>query len=145
MVVMGIFVLLALSLDQVSKWLVMRKLGAQGSLTLLRFFRLRTVLNAYRRPGLLWSDLGLIVLWAAAVLSPVVLAKTRPFLTTALPQIGLGVALGGAAGNLVDRLWRGAVVDFIDLRVWPVFNLADAAIVLGVGAFLAAATFHFPR
>ena len=49
--------------------------------------------------------------------------------------VGLGAILGGAAGNLVDRLVRhngGQVIDFIDLQWWPVFNVADASIVLGV-------------
>jgi signal peptidase II len=51
--------------------------------------------------------------------------------------VSLGLLLGGATGNLLDRLFRapgpgrGAVVDFIDFRVWPVFNLADSAIVCG--------------
>ena len=43
----------------------------------------------------------------------------------------LGSSLGGAMGNLIDGIGRRAVIDFIDLRVWPVFNLADAAIVAG--------------
>ncbi|MFX4261454.1 signal peptidase II [Pelotomaculum propionicicum] len=45
---------------------------------------------------------------------------------------GLGLVLGGALGNLVDRLRFGRVVDFLDFRVWPVFNLADTAIFIGV-------------
>lgn len=45
---------------------------------------------------------------------------------------GLGLIIGGAVGNLVDRLFRGRVVDFIDFSWWPVFNLADIAIVAGV-------------
>lgn len=51
-------------------------------------------------------------------------------------RIGLGLVLGGALGNLVDRLRFGKVVDFLDFRVWPVFNLADTAIFIGV-CFLA--------
>jgi len=51
---------------------------------------------------------------------------------------GLGMAIGGAGGNLVDRLRRGAVVDFVALGPWPVFNLADAA--MTVGLLLAALT-----
>jgi signal peptidase II len=53
--------------------------------------------------------------------------------------IPLGMVLGGGVGNAVDRLLRdtdGAVVDFIDLHVWPVFNIADMAIVLGALAIL---------
>lgn len=45
--------------------------------------------------------------------------------------VAFGLQLGGAAGNLVDRLARGYVTDFIDVRVWPIFNVADSAIVVG--------------
>ena len=45
---------------------------------------------------------------------------------------GLGIAMGGAAGNLADRVQQGSVVDFIALGPWPVFNLADAAMTVGL-------------
>lgn len=48
-------------------------------------------------------------------------------------QAGLGLIIGGAIGNIIDRVVLGAVVDFIDVGFWPVFNLADTAIVIGVG------------
>jgi signal peptidase II len=50
--------------------------------------------------------------------------------------LGCGLILGGAAGNLLDRLTAGEVTDYVDLRVWPIFNAADVAIVLGVAALL---------
>ncbi|HEV3472314.1 MAG TPA: signal peptidase II [Actinomycetota bacterium] len=53
--------------------------------------------------------------------------------------IFLGMVLGGGLGNIIDRIFRstgGRVVDFIDLHVWPIFNLADSFIVIGVGALL---------
>ena len=46
-------------------------------------------------------------------------------------HLGLGLILGGAAGNLIDRARLGAVVDFLDFRVWPVFNVADSCITAG--------------
>lgn len=49
-----------------------------------------------------------------------------------LIRLGLGLQLGGAIGNLIDRVLLGHVTDFIDFRVWPVFNIADSAIVGGV-------------
>ena len=63
--------------------------------------------------------------------------------TRVLPAVALGLVLGGGIGNLTDRLLRGPrltgrVVDFVDLHVWPIFNLADSAIV--VGAVLLALT-----
>ncbi|MCL5256829.1 MAG: signal peptidase II [Chloroflexi bacterium] len=52
--------------------------------------------------------------------------------SSGLLRLALGLQLGAAAGNLVDRLRYGYVVDWIDFRVWPIFNIADAAIVAGV-------------
>ena len=49
-----------------------------------------------------------------------------------LIKLSLGLQLGGAAGNLIDRVQYGHVVDFIDFKFWPVFNLADTSIVIGV-------------
>ncbi len=84
---------------------------------------------------------------AVTVLVVVLITVTAFRHTSALTGLALGLVLGGALGNLTDRLTRGEgfsghVVDFIDLQVWPVFNLADAAIVAGaaaltVGSFLA--------
>lgn len=51
-------------------------------------------------------------------------------------QWGIGLILGGAVGNWMDRIRLGAVVDFLDFRIWPVFNFADTAITIGVGLFL---------
>ncbi|HVF32695.1 MAG TPA: signal peptidase II [Acidimicrobiales bacterium] len=62
-------------------------------------------------------------------------------LTSAPSAVAVGLLLGGACGNLVDRLVRGhdgAVVDFIDLQWWPVFNLADVAVFCGAGLLILA-------
>lgn len=53
-----------------------------------------------------------------------------------LAQKGTALFLGGAAGNLIDRIATGYVVDFVDFKVWPVFNVADIAICVGVGLIL---------
>ena len=63
---------------------------------------------------------------------------------TAPGAVFVGLVAGGASGNIIDRLFRGeawlqgAVVDFIDLQWWPIFNIADAAIVIGAGALVVA-------
>lgn len=51
-------------------------------------------------------------------------------------QAGCGMIIGGAIGNLIDRTAFGYVVDFIDIRVWPVFNVSDIAICIGIGLIL---------
>jgi signal peptidase II len=45
--------------------------------------------------------------------------------------VSLGLILGGVSGNLIDRVKLGYVIDFLDLRIWPVFNVADSAITVG--------------
>lgn len=54
----------------------------------------------------------------------------------------MAMILGGAVGNLIDRLRYGYVVDFLDFRIWPVFNIADCAIVIGVLILTYLITFH---
>ena len=49
---------------------------------------------------------------------------------------GLSLVLGGALGNIVDRLRFGRVIDFLDFRVWPVFNIADSAVTVGTVALM---------
>lgn len=63
----------------------------------------------------------------------------------ATSRVALGCLLGGAAGNLIDRVRLGHVIDYLDLRVWPVFNLADAAVVIGGALLLVAAVRQRPR
>jgi signal peptidase II len=75
-------------------------------------------------------------LWGLAVLGTIVLIHHAPPLQAWAAGASLGVAIGGATGNILDLVRRGAVVDFIDVRVWPVFNIADVCIVLGVGGAL---------
>ena len=65
-----------------------------------------------------------------------VIAATAFRHRSTLPSVALGLILGGALGNLTDRIVRGPefsgrVVDFVDLHVWPIFNVADSAIVVG--------------
>ena len=76
------------------------------------------------------------VMIAAWILMELMRRRRRPRLI----QLGLSLILGGAIGNLVDRVRLGYVVDFIDVRVWPVFNLADSAITVGVGLLLVTQT-----
>ncbi|WP_405756246.1 signal peptidase II, partial [Anaerovibrio slackiae] len=53
-----------------------------------------------------------------------------------LMRSGAGLLLGGAVGNLADRIQSGLVVDFLDFRIWPVFNIADIAICAGAGILI---------
>ncbi len=76
--------------------------------------------------------LTLILIWLLALVSASVLAHMGLFFQLGISRAGLGLALGGAASNLLDMLRLRYVVDYIDLRWWPAFNLADVAIVVGL-------------
>jgi signal peptidase II len=88
--------------------------------------------------GILGGQSSLLMLGSTVAVAFVVwmLVQGSHKLATTL---GCGLILGGAAGNLLDRLTTGQVTDYIDLRVWPVFNAADVAIVLGAATLILAA------
>ena len=117
--------------DQLTKTWALARLR-DGPLHLLWTLRLNLSFN----PGLAFSQgrgLTPLITVAALALVGVLLALARKVRGTG-SAIGLGLLLGGACGNLADRLFRdhgGAVIDFIDLQWWPIFNVADMAITLG--------------
>lgn len=80
----------------------------------------------FRAGGGVFAAIAIVV--CAAILAYYRRIARSPLLV----RLALGLILGGALGNLIDRIRLGYVIDFIDLRWWPVFNLADSAIVLGV-------------
>ncbi|HXX39616.1 MAG TPA: signal peptidase II [bacterium] len=75
----------------------------------------------------------------------VVLYNRNAWLVTSAGQWGLGLMIGGAFANITDRLRFGYVLDYLDVHVWPVFNLADTAIVVGAGLLVLALRGGAPR
>ncbi|MEW5921807.1 MAG: signal peptidase II [Bacillota bacterium] len=125
--------LLVFILDQGSKFWVVRHLAPGetwpllGNLLFLTYVRNPGAafgIFAYKTPFFIAISFVMIILMVIA-------AHILP-LRHLLLRCGLAVLLGGVVGNLYDRLQTGFVVDFLDLRFWPVFNLADVAIVVGV-------------
>jgi signal peptidase II len=128
---------LVLVLDQVSKYLVRLYLVPYRVYPVLPpVFYLTYVRNPGAAFGFLshWPFLSVFI---AFLVVPVAVFMYRRFFTAdPLMAVALGLVMGGALGNLVDRLLTGVVTDFLDFRVWPVFNLADSAIVVGVGIII---------
>ncbi len=135
--------------DQLSKWLVtgplgIDQLGAVRELT--SFFSLRFVPNVGVSLGLLPADGG-ATRWALVAMTGAIAVGVAVWMTrekNPTDQLALGCVLGGALGNILDRVRFGYVVDFADLhfgewRPFLVFNVADAAITVGVLALLARA------
>lgn len=117
--------------DQVTKSLAVDAL-ADGPIHLVWTLRLNLSFNS----GVAFSlgpGLTPLITVVAVALVGAMLVATRHIRTTGA-AVALGLVLGGAVGNLVDRLVRGhggAVIDFIDFQWWPVFNVADVGIVCG--------------
>jgi signal peptidase II len=120
------------ALDQATKALAVAALADGDAVPVLFGIDLRLAHNTGVAFGVL-ADAGDVPI--AMVTAVAVGALLAFFLTRAdrpLLWLPVGMVLGGAAGNLIDRLRLGAVVDFIDPTFWPAFNLADTAIVVGV-------------
>lgn len=126
-------------LDQLTKYLVLENMEPYSSFAVMPFFDLVLVFNTGSAFSFLSSS-GNWHLWFFLIFSSLMsLVLLIWMLRTPLQQVkqlfGLAFILGGAIGNLVDRVWHGYVIDFIDLYYkshhWPAFNVADAAICLG--------------
>lgn len=134
-VVMAVTAIAVVAIDQLTKWWAVRALDDR-TVDLFWTLRLRLVRNTGAAFSLV-NGFGPILGVIAVVIAGVLLwfGRVSPDRRTA---IALGAIAGGALGNLADRVFRegdgvlgGAVVDFIDVQWWPVWNVADMAIVLG--------------
>lgn len=140
--------LLALALDQASKlWLLhVFDLGQRGAVRVTPFFDLVLAWNVGISFGWFQNEswFAQAVLTAVKAAAVVALAVWMAWSRTMLATTGLGLIIGGAIGNAIDRFVYGAVVDFALFHIeiagktfnWYVFNVADVAIVAGVGALL---------
>ncbi len=126
-VVFGVVALLIIGLDQLLKYII---LVSNPTLS-LNFLTIHLVQNTGAGFGILKNQtllLGIISLCVALA----VLFNYKKIHKEYLPQVLWGIFLGGVIGNLIDRLFRKAVIDFIDFGFWPAFNVADAAITVSV-------------
>lgn len=134
-VLLGVAVLV-LALDQLTKAWVMVALPEAGWWSplpgLWRILRITHITNSGAAFGIFPNQGNFFILVAVVVAVAIVLYYR--YLPTGgwLVRLSLGLQLGGAMGNLIDRLRYGYVVDFIDIGFWPIFNLADLSIVVGV-------------
>lgn len=139
-------------LDQLTKWLILTQVMAPPRvIEVTGFFNLVLAFNRGVSFGLLASDYG----WKPYLLAGLALAVVALLLYWVrrqpgwLPGVAVGLIVGGAVGNVLDRFVHGAVVDFLDLHLagwhWPAFNLADTAIVCGVGLLLLDSLFGPPH
>ena len=128
-----IIVISVLSLDQLTKFLILTNLKLHDSVPLVKgVLHLTLVNNRGAAFGILRNQVPLFILTSVFAIIMILLSlKEKKQKGVSLAGVSLGLILAGALGNLIDRLCLGYVVDFLDLRIWPVFNLADSAITVG--------------
>jgi signal peptidase II len=127
------------AIDQVTKSWALDAL-ADGPVDVVWTLRFNLSFNSGAAFGLGRGVAPLLIAVGVVVLV-VLIGASRSTATTAASAVALGLVAGGAAGNVADRVFRdhgGAVVDFIDLQWWPVFNVADAAITCGAALLVLA-------
>jgi signal peptidase II len=129
--------------DQVSKlWILDLFAGRPAAIEVTSFFNLVLTWSRGMSFGLFNSDsaVNAIVFTGVAAMIVTGLVIWLRRVEQTLLALAIGMVIGGAIGNVIDRVWRGAVVDFLDFHLagWHfyVFNLADAAISVGVGLML---------
>ena len=128
---------LTLAADQLTKALIVASFVRGESLPLLPpLLCLTYVQNTGAAFGLFKGQQPLFVILSLLVIGVITWELATKRANDAVTVWGCGLVLGGAAGNLIDRLRLGYVIDFIDLRVWPVFNVGDSAITVGVALLL---------
>jgi len=128
---------LTLFIDQFTKLIVQKFMLEGESIEVLApFFYLTFVRNSGAAFGLLAGQTFFLIMVTLLLLVVAVLLYNKIVKSPPLFQAGAGLILGGALGNLIDRLYSGTVTDFLDFRVWPVFNFADVGIVIGVGILI---------
>ena len=128
--------LLALSSDQFTKWLVIENLARGESWPATGFFQFTHAWNTGTAFSLFQGQ-GDILTWvslaAVGVLGWIYKSIDNP---PWVLRIAFGLQLGGAIGNVIDRFRLGHVTDFINVGPWPIFNIADSSIVIGISRMI---------
>ena len=139
----ALIVLAIIALDQITKYLIVNVLSPYDSIEIFPFLHIVNVRNTGAAFGS-FKSLGssfFIIVAVAAIGFVVYLLMKRVYNT-----FGLSLILGGAVGNLIDRILYGQVVDFVDFSIgsyhWPAFNVADSALTVGIIIILMTSVFR---
>lgn len=135
---MALFIAAAVfSLDRFTKIAAMKFLHLGESVKVVPgVMNLTLVLNDGAAFGLFKGSAALFAVISLAVIVSIAAYLVRNRSLDGLVSTGLGLILGGALGNLADRMVFGMVIDFMDFRIWPVFNIADSCITIGAAAII---------
>ncbi len=135
---LGAVVLAAIAADQLTKLIVASELSLDDGLHVLGPFSIHHVQNSGIAFGLFASATPVVTALTAIAVGWMLVFFARSGSRHPVLPVALGLLIGGSTSNLIDRIRLGHVTDFLDLRYWPAFNLADSFIVVGVGILFVA-------
>jgi signal peptidase II len=133
---LGSIAVAALAADQLTKKLVAARLALDEETHVLGPLWIHHVQNSGIAFGLFASATSLVIVLTALAVAWMLWFFAHSGARHPILPVALGLVIGGSVSNLVDRIRLGHVTDFLDLRFWPAFNLADSFIVVGVGVLL---------
>ena len=133
----GIIAVAVVIVDQLTKWLIVHFVPYNTVLWDARVFQIIHVQNTGVSFGMLQGRILFVIIvvfveMAIILYVAYMLRKQLASLESILFRVGLGLVMGGAIGNQIDRIVKHHVTDFIDFKVWPVFNVADMGAVIGI-------------
>jgi len=127
----GLYAIFIVISDQISKFIILNSLTPGETLPIVKsIFHLTLVFNKGGAFGILADATNFFIFISVAVIAAIAvfLFRNKPERPVSM---ALAFVMAGALSNLIDRLRFGYVVDFLDFRIWPVFNIADSAITIG--------------
>lgn len=127
--VLGIIIFV---IDQLAKGYITASMHLGQSIPVVKdYFYITYVVNPGAAFGIFEHQRLFFIIVALLFVAAIVFFREKILKENTLFQWGVGLLMGGAIGNLYDRLQNGLVIDFFDFRFWPVFNIADVAICIG--------------
>ena len=135
--ILFITVTAVLVMDQISKYLIRIHLDLYQSWPPQGFIKLTHGVNSGTAFGLFQGHTFVLIVVSCLAIGFLYYFYKTYTSNIKLLRFGIGLQLGGAFGNLADRLRFGHVIDFIDVGPWPIFNLADSSIMIGIAILLA--------
>ena len=134
---LALIVAIVLASDQITKAIVRAKLSIGESWPAEGIFRFTHGTNTGSAFGLFQDQTFVLTIASGVAIGFIIYFYRSQTESKLVTRMTIGLLLGGAIGNLIDRLVAGRVTDFIDVGAWPIFNLADSSIVVGMTLMIA--------
>lgn len=132
-----IIIIIMVAIDQLSKVLVEHNMALGESYPLIEeIFHLTYVQNPGAAFGIFKGYNEILIILTVLIIAGFIYLYHNYFVNNLILKISFGLIIAGGIGNLIDRIRLGYVIDYLDFRIWPVFNLADMIIVIGTGLLI---------